>query len=134
MPTVEGSMRSGWLVLFTADETKQIAEPVGDYAGPIAALGALAPEPVVTKVISLGAAGLTFVAKRAAKEDRLLGIYIRSVNPFRHMFWYLRIKEFSDLPGLMYTNYGSMLIGCAPFVYNEKDPKSLEKWRRIVGI
>jgi len=134
MPTVEGSVKVGWLVLFTADETKQIAEPVGDYAGPIAALAALAPEPVVTKFISLGAAGLTFLARRAAKEDRLLGIYIRSPNLFRNLFWYLRIKEISDLPGLMYTIYGSNLFGCAPFVYNEKDPESLARWRRIIGI
>ena len=134
MPTVEGSMRTGWLILFTADETKQIAEPVGNYAGPIAALAAFIPEPVVTKIISAGAAGLTFLAKKAAKEDRLLGVYVRGVNPFRHLFWYFRLKEFSDLPGLIYVNYGSGFIGCAPFVYNDKNPQGLEKWRRIVGI
>ena len=134
MPAVEGSVKTGWLILFTADETRRIAEPVGDFAGPIAAVAALIPEPVFTKVISLGATGLTFLAKKALKEDRLLGIYVRSVNPLRNMFWYLRIKRLSDLPGLMYTSYGSMIVGCAPFVYNEKDPQSLEGWRRIVGV
>lgn len=134
MPTVEGSARTGWLILFTADETKQIAEPVGDFAGPIAAVAAFIPEPVVTKIISLGAVGLTFLAKKASKEDRLLGVYVRSPNPFRNLFWYLRLKQLSDLPGLMYVNYGSNAVGCAPFVYNENNPQSLENWRRIAGI
>jgi hypothetical protein len=39
MPSVEGSAGTGWLVLFTANETKRIAEPVGNYAGPVAAPG-----------------------------------------------------------------------------------------------
>jgi hypothetical protein len=134
MPNVQGSARTGWLVLFTADETKRIAEPVGDFGGPVVALAAFIPEPVVTKVISVGAAGLTFLAKKAAKEDRLLGVYVRGPNLFRDLFWYLRIRRASDVPGLMYTAYSSALLWCAPFVYDEKSPQSLEKWRRIVGI
>lgn len=133
MPSVEGSARTGWLVLFTANETKQIAEPIGNYAGPVAALTAFIPEPIVTKILSVGTAGLAFLAKKATKEDRLLGVYVRG-NPLRDLFWYLRIKQASDLPGLMYTTYTSAFLQCAPFVYDEKNPQSLGKWRRIVGI
>jgi hypothetical protein len=86
MPTTEGSLKTGWLVLFTAEETKRIAEPVGDFAGPAAAIAGLIPELVVSKIVGLGLAGLTFIAKKATKDGKLLGVYIRGANPLRTMF------------------------------------------------
>jgi len=47
--THEGSVRTGWLILFRRDETERIAKPVGDYAGLVAGATAFAPEPIVSK-------------------------------------------------------------------------------------
>ena len=134
MPTVEGSDKTGWLVLFTADETRKIAEPVSNYGGPIAALAAFIPEPIVTNIISLGSAALTFFAKKATQEDRLLALYIHGDSPFSHLFRLWRARKPSDIARNLYTHYGSVFTAFAPFVYDEKNPQSLESWRRAVGI
>lgn len=134
MPTVQGSFKTGWLVLFTAEETKKIAKPVNDYGDPVAAFSALVPEPIFSKIISLGTVGLTFLAKKAAQEDRLLGVYVRG-NPFDLLFRHPRSKGLFDMWRGLYINlFGFKLTGVAPFVYDEKDPESLESWRRSIGI
>ncbi len=131
MAKYEGSAGTGWLILFTRDETERIAKPVGDYAGTVAAAAAFVPEPIVSKIVSAGTAMLVPFAKRATKEGKLLGLYIRGFKPFRSTYILLRLKP-SEYPRFLYAN--SSLMGFTPFIYDEQDPQSLMKWRRAVGM
>lgn len=133
MPTVEGSIGTGWLVLFSANETERIAQGVSDYGSPIAALSAFIPEPYVSKMIAAGAAVLTFSAKKAAREDIALGVYVHGANPFRvyKLCWQFFLNP-SDAPRRLYGI--SLQFGYAPFMYREEDSQSLESWRRAFGM
>ena len=133
MPTTEGSYQTGWLILFTADETRKIAQPVGDYGGPVAAVAALVLEPAVSKIIGLSAAALTFFARKAVQEDRLLGLYVRG-NPLRWLFSNRRPQRLSDLLRNQYAYWSTAFTGFVPFVYDGENPQSLESWRRAVGV
>jgi hypothetical protein len=129
MPDTEGSINTGWLVLFDADETRRIAKPVGDYVSPIATISAFIPDPIVTKIISLSAAALTLSAKKAAEKGKCLGIYVRG-RPYRYA--YLRQLKSRDLARFIYAR--SMRYMPVPFLYDERNPESLASWRRAVGM
>jgi len=135
MPTAEGSIGTGWLVLFSADETKRIAQGVSEYGSPIVALSAFIPEPYLTKAIAAGAAVLIFFAKKAAQKDRALGLYVYGANPFRtyKQYWQFFLNP-SDAPRKLYAIYSRFGSLYAPFVYREEDPQSLESWRRAFGM
>lgn len=136
MPTVEGSMRTGWFVLFSADETKRIAQGVSDYGSPIAALSTFIPEPYVSKVIAAGAAVLTFFAKNAAQKDRALGLYVRGAIPYRVVYknYWQVVRRSSDASRKVYAIYSQLCPFCSPFVYREEDPQSLESWRMAFAM
>jgi|ERR1019366_917318 hypothetical protein len=135
LPTTEGSFNTGWFILFTADETKRIAKPVGDYGSPIAAAAALIPEPTVTNIISAGTAVLTFAAKRAVEKEKSLGLYIGGGNPLWPWRQIIRLmlmqsSTVSNSSRFLYFFYAKW----APFFYDEKQPQSLANWRRAAGI
>lgn len=130
MSTVEGSYRTGWFILLTADETKRIADRIGDYTAPIAAASAFIPEPIVTKIIGVGTAVLVVLAKKAVQRGKALGVYI-SLNPVPR-FSHMRYLKVSDLYRFMYMRNAA--LGWLPFLYDGNDPESLASWRRAVGI
>jgi hypothetical protein len=135
MPTLEGSYKTGWIILYTVDETKQAAEYVSDYGSPIAAAAALIPEPIFSKVISIEAAVFTILAKWAVKKERALGVYFLG-NPLR----YARTVKLITSDWSLYLR--PLLMFCAPlpyvfwtpFLYDAKDPRSLDRWRKVIDM
>lgn len=136
MPTAEGSIGTGWLVLFSADETKRIAQGVSEVGGLIVPLSILIPEPYLSKAIAAGTAVLIFLAKKAAQKNRALGLYVYGANPYRvyRQYWQFFLKP-SDAPRNLYALYSRLGFLYTPlFVYREEDPQSLESWRRAFGM
>jgi hypothetical protein len=102
MPTVEGQLRTGWLVLFTKEET----ETALDAVGAVGIAAGLVPEPTASKVLA-AAAGLVVIAAKVARRRGLaLGVLLglASANP----------------------------VVPQPFLYNENDTASLEEYRELV--
>jgi hypothetical protein len=66
MPTVEGQLRTGWLVLFTKEET----ETALDAVGAVGIAAGLVPEPTASKVLA-AAAGLVVIAAKVARRRGL---------------------------------------------------------------
>lgn len=138
MATTEGSVGTGWLILFSTDETRVIAQGVSDYGDPIAAVCGLIPEPYITNAIAVGTKVLTIAAKQAVKKERALGLYARGFTPFRRYKLAGRLLlNPSDVPQKLYAlSTASRIISppFTPFLYRENDPQGLEVWRSAFGM
>ena len=116
MPTSEGSFRTGWLVLFTKEETEAIAES----AAATAVIAGLIPEPAISTALG-AAAGVVGVAARVAKrKGRLLGVRIKLHS----------VPNSWKLP----SAYEFLAPAVFPFSYRESDPASLRRWRRRFSL
>jgi hypothetical protein len=129
VPTREGRAKTGWLILFTGEETRRMAESAEQAAAPLAAAMALVPDPGISKVVAAGSAAVVAAAKIAVRREKALGIYVNgALWYYNRNFRRLRLK---DLPRYLYAKF-TML--CVPFFYDARDPESLASWRRAVGM
>ena len=129
MPTTEGRARTGWLIIFSLEETREIAGSVETYTAPLAAAAALAPEPAISKVIAAWGGALVVASKVATKKRKALGVYLNGP-----LFYYnrnFRRLTLRDTPKYIYARFTSLVV---PFFYDPGDPESLASWRRSVGM
>ena len=116
MPTTEGCLETGWLVIFTQAETDAIADSVNKASFFVG----LTPEPIASTALSAVALVAT-AAARVAKQKRLsLGVRLKAPGFSTTLRWW--------------NVYDILAPAPIPFLYSEADPASLARCRHRFGF
>jgi hypothetical protein len=117
MPTTEGGLETGWLVLFSQSETAAMAKSMERASS----LSRLVLEPTTAAMLTAASFALTAAAKVAKRRGLSLGVMVKTPSfAATKAMWLPAHTLFSTAP--------------IPFLYAETDPTSLHRWRQRLDL